>query len=319
MELLTQVRETAKAVTEKADHVSINYLQVPAYAASVPVEQIKTVKPHPSYHYYGDPEDTLAFFITLNAINFGSGYSTYIKKQASGSIYYTIALGLKKYFEIHGVATARDLTQLTTQDCARLFSQDAENPIQGELMSLFSTALNELGYYLLDRFDGDFSRMVAAADHSVEKFIHLLSEMPAYRDVADYKGIQVAFYKRAQITAADLALAFEQQGPGLFYDLESLTIFADNDIPRVLYADRILIYDQLLASLVNSEEPIPAGSNLEVEIRATAVHAAELIVRELRNQGKAITAMELDQYLWGLGQTPPYQSIKPHRTRTIYY
>ena len=47
------------------------------------------------------------------------------------------------------------------------------------------------------------------------------------------------FYKRAQIVAADLALA----GVARFRDLDRLTIFADNLVPHVLRCDGVLVYD----------------------------------------------------------------------------
>ena len=41
--------------------------------------------------------------------------------------------------------------------------------------------------------------------------------MPYYRDVAAYNGLEIAFFKRAQLAAADLALALyelrERAGP----------------------------------------------------------------------------------------------------------
>lgn len=94
--------------------------------------------------------------------------------------------------------------------------------------------------------------------------------MPYFKDVVPYNGLHVPFYKRAQLTAADLALAFEGQGPGCFNDLDRLTIFADNLIPHVLRVDKILDYEDSLANRIDTEDLIPAYSHEEVEIRACA-------------------------------------------------
>lgn len=75
------------------------------------------------------------------------------------------------------------------------------------------------------------------------------------------------------------------QGHGGFHDLDELTIFADNLVPHVLRMDRVLAYDAALAERVDREELILAGSMEEVEIRACAVHAVELIVAQLRQAG----------------------------------
>ena len=56
------------------------------------------------------------------------------------------------------------------------------------------------------------------------------------------------FYKPAQLTAADLSVAFEGKRPGLFDDLNPLTIFVDNLAPPVLCVHRILLYEETLAT-----------------------------------------------------------------------
>jgi hypothetical protein len=180
--------------------------------------------------------------------------------------------------------------------------------------------LNDLGAYLIRQFNGSFSAMIAAAGGSAEALVNILVSMPFFRDVALYKEQEVYFYKRAQLTAADLAIAFEGQGLGQFNDLEKLTIFADNLVPHVLHIDRVLVYEAALQERIDSGVSIPAGSPEEVEIRACAVQAVELLVQEFRKTGQEIRAMDLDYLLWNRGQEPHYKQIKPrHRTRTVFY
>jgi hypothetical protein len=129
----------------------------------------------------------------------------------------------------------------------------------------------------------------------------------------------VPFYKRAQITAADLYQTFAGQGPGRFIDLDHLTIFADNAVPHVLRVDGLLSYDSALAGQIDAGELLPAGSPQEVEIRASALHTVELIVAELRQREPDINAMRVDYLLWHGSHAPRYQTHLPHRTRTIFY
>ncbi len=201
-----------------------------------------------------------------------------------------------------------------------LFGQAGlDGPVR-ELMGLFAAALNDLGRYLLARFAGSFAALVEAAAGSAEQLAGLLVEMRFFDDVATYHGMPVPFYKRAQLTAADLALAFDGHGWGAFADLDSLTIFADNLVPHVLRVDGVLHYDPGLAARIDREEVIPAGAPEEVEIGACAVHAVELLVGELRRAGQRVNAMGLDYLLWNRGQAPYYKQIWPrHRTRTVYY
>jgi len=317
--LLEQVRAACKAVAERASQVRIDYDRIPSYAASLPIEQALFSEPDPVHHYLGQGDDTVAFIVTLDAINFGSGYFPHLRKQAGMSGYFTIASSLTDHYKEHGPLSARELERLTVEDCAEIFGQDPDNDPVCELMQLFATALNDLGRYLLARFDGSFVRLVEAAGSSAERLVRLLTEMPYFNDVEPYDGMKVPFYKRAQIAAADLWLAFEGQGPGHFHDLDRLTMFADNLVPHVLRVDGVLAYESDLAARIDAEQLIPSGSAEEVEIRACAVHVVELLVEELCRSGYSVAGRGLDYLLWNRGQRPYYKARPRHRTRTVFY
>jgi len=317
--ILDAVRTACADVAARASQVHIDHTRIAAYAASLPLDQLQAPQLDPQYHYLGHADDTVAFILTLDTINFGSGYFPYLRKRPGLSGYFTIAAALTECFRQRGPFTALELTHLTARDCAELFGQDLHHEPISELMGLFATALNDLGRYLLARFDGQFTSLVAAAGSSAERLVRLLAEMPYFQDVAQYHGRTVPFYKRAQLTAADLFLALNGQGLGSFTDLDRLTIFADNLVPHVLRVDGVLRYDDALAMCIDAGEPIPAGSTAEVEIRAAAVHAVELLVAELRRSGHRVTAMGLDYLLWHRGQQPEYKAHPRHRTRTVFY
>ena len=142
--------------------------------------------------------------------------------------------------------------------------------------------------------------------------------MPYFRDVSWYRGKKVPLFKRAQITASDLSLAFSGAGYGAF-DLEQLTIFADNLVPHVLRTDGLLHYHQELAERIARSELIPPGSTEEIEIRALALHTVEVMTAALRTRGVRASAYQLDVLLWNRGQQARYQKLPRHRTRTVYY
>ena len=314
------VRESCKAVAEQSTHVQIDYSRLAVYAKALPLEQIQSPQLDVGRHYLGYGEGTAAFFITLDAINFGSGYFPHLNKRPGMSGYFTVAAALNDYYKEHGPIPAEKLAVLRAEDCARIFSQSTENEPIYELMGLFAKALNDLGNYLTHHFNGSFADMIAAAAESAEAFLKILIQIPFFNDIEPYKGMDVHFYKRAQLTTADLAIAFGGQGLGQFNDLHQLTIFADNLVPHVLRMDRILVYEESLAARIDTETLIPSGSEEEIEIRACAVHAVELLAQEFRKEGQDIRAMDLDYLLWNRGQEPHYKKIKPrHRTRTVFY
>jgi hypothetical protein len=317
--LLEQVRAGCKTVAERAAHIRINYDLIPSYAAAL--SDVKTIQPEHdrTSHYLGQGDDTAAFFLTLDSINFGSGYFPHMNKRPGRSGYFTVAGCLNDRFKKKGPFSALELTRLTPQDCARIFGQDFKNRPMAELMRFFARALNDLGRYVQADFDGRFTRLIEAADSSAERLIQLLIRMPYFCDVELYNAVKIPFYKRAQLAAADLSLAFEGQGLGRFDDLQNLTIFADNLVPHVLRVDNILIYPEALISHIDAGKLIPAGSAEEIEIRACALHAVERLKAALNAAGHAITSMQLDFLLWNRGQQPSYKSIPRHRTRTIFY
>jgi hypothetical protein len=311
--LTDEVRASCAAVAERARFVAIQREALPAYAASLPLADVAAPTLDPAYHYLGDATGNVVFVLTLDSINFGSGYFPFMRKRGTLSGYFTVALSLKEAFERDGPWGAEELAAMTVDRCAAVFDQAPDFP----LMRLFAQALGDLGRLLLAEYGGQPMALLGAAGGSAEHLAALLTAMPFYRDVADYGGQRVAFYKRAQLAAADLALALAPRP--LFHDLDRLTIFADNVVPHVLRVDGLLRYAPELLARINAEEPIPPGSPQEIEIRACAVHAVEMLKAELARLGQQVTANQLDYYLWNRGRAPHYKALPRHRSPGVYY
>jgi hypothetical protein len=314
-----QIRRACRTVAANATRVQINYDHIPAYAASLPVQAAVSCELDPRCHYLDKEEKTVAFLLTLNTINFGSGYFPHLRKRPGMSGYFSIASSLNDVYKNHSCLSAADLDRITVEKCTRIFGQDPANQVIRELMQHFTRALNDLGRYLLDGFNGNFAALVEAAESSAAQLVQLLKKMSYFNDVEPYGDIEVPFYKRAQITAADLSIAFKGLGWGHFNDLDQLTIFADNLVPHVLRMDGVLIYDESLIERIAAGTLIPAGSGEEVEIRACALQAVELIKKEIRKSGQAINSSDLDYFLWNRGQRPHYKAVPRHRTRCVYF
>ena len=250
----------------------------------------------PERHYLeGPPEDVAEYLLTLDAINFGSGWFPELRKRPGSSGYYTIAWALADRFRADGPWTNEELRELEAAELARVLEQDERHI----LMLLYTRALQELGGFLGERGALD---VVAEAGGSAERLAAMLvAGMPFFDD----RG----FYKRAQIVPNDFALA----GLASFDDLDRLTIFADNLVPHVLRVDGVLRYHPDLAAHIDREELLPRAEQ-EEEIRACAVHACELIAERL-----GVPPRILDTWLWNRGQEPRYKARPRHRTRTVFY
>ena len=318
-EVFEKIREAARYVADNARYVRIETERIPDYARPLPIDRIERLGLDPAYHYTGDEASTVAYIVTLDSINFGSGYFPHLRKGPGLSGYMTIASALTERFRADGPIAAERLSSIDDVECARIFGQDLSDPVVAELMGLYARALNDLGAYLIARFDGSFPALIEEAGGSAARLVGILSEQPFFRDVSVYKGREVPFYKRAQILAADLSLAFDRSGAGRFDDIDRLTIFADNLVPHVLRIDGILSYESGLSERIEREELIEAGSEEEVEIRACALHAVELIAAALKDEGIPVSPHRIDLLLWNRGQSPAYKRLPRHRTRTVFY
>jgi hypothetical protein len=318
-DLLARVRAGCAEVARRAGRVRIETARAEELVREIARAPVPPAGWDAAHRLARDEKTGLAFVLTLDAVNFGSGWFPELAKRPGLSGYFTIESALAERFEKEGPFEAEALCELTGAGCARLFGQEPARAPVAELMELFARALRELGAFLLARYQGDFAGPVREAAGSAARLLQLLAGMPLYRDVSRYQELEVPFYKRAQLTAADLEAAFGGRGPGCFRDLGELTIFADNLVPHVLRCEGALVYAPELARRIEAGELLPAGSPEEVEIRACAVEAVERGLASARREGIRATARELDLALWRRGQSARLKARPRHRTRTTAY
>lgn len=296
MRLCDEVRANAAAVSARATSVRIDT----EAAERVQLTDADAPTLDPTRHYLdGTPADVATYLLTLDTINFGSGWFPTIRKRRAGgeavSGYFTVAWGLADRFRAHGPWSNRELRAMTAGEIADALGQSHDH----ELMALFAQALRQLGAFLGERSALD---LVAEASGSAERMAELLAAgMTMYAD----RG----FYKRAQIVPCDLALA----GVARFGDLDRLTIFADNLVPHVLRMDGVLQLDPRLQAHIDAERLLRPGPQ-ERELRAGAVHACGLIAKRL-----GISEQELDWILWTRGGGAQYKAVPRPRCRVVWY
>lgn len=273
-----------------------------------------------STHFCGDDASLLAYVITLDTLNFGSGWFPRLRKRPGRSGYFVLSLGLKEAFEREGPFSAARLAVFDAPAVAVLLEQERDDPELAEFFELAAKALRDLATLLEGSFGGSFVAMRRSASDSAEDFVALLTRMPLFRDIAhSATGLEIPFCKRAQITVSDLALAFGDRSYGHFSDLDRLTAFADNTLPHVLRCEQVLEYAPGLAARIEAGQELANGSPEEIEIRAAAVHSVELMCRHLSQRGDIIAPREMDAWLWTRGQDPAYKKRPRHRTRCTFY
>jgi hypothetical protein len=274
--LADEVRRHCAQIAATARHVRIDL--------DAPIELDGIVGLDPELHFLeGSPDDVARYVLILDTINFGSGYFGELETSTDA-----ITERLTAHARADGPWTAAQLHAIQAPAVADALGLEPSH----RLTHLYAEALNQLGAWLPDH----------PLPRTADALARSLTEMPFFADHG--------FYKRAQITANDLHLAQVVDFP----DVDRLTIFADNLVPHVLRLDGVLIYDDALAHAVDTERELPAGEVFEREIRATAVHACELLA-----QKAAVPARILDNWLWNRGQHPPYSERPAHITKTVFY
>ena len=307
MHVLDRLRTACSTVAQRAEQVRIERDAIPAYAASLPAD---SPPPDRDAHLtHGPRERRAAFWLTLDAINFGSGWFPTLRKRSGRSGYSTIASGVRERFEAHGPWSALQLQAIEPAEIAEVLGQDPDH----ELMRLFAVSLNDLGRHLATNFDGTFAAVADAAGGSAAALARILAGWECFADTSIYPNprLELPFLKRAQIAAADLHAAGVLDAS----DLARLTMFADNLVPHVLRLDGVLRFAPALVERIDRAELLEHNSREEVEIRACAVHAVELIVA----QRPGSRASDIDHVLWNRGQSETYKSRPRHRARCTAY
>jgi hypothetical protein len=298
MSLVEEIRERAAWVTGRARHVHLDEDAVDAYAATLPAGS----PPAPDLEG-ASLEERAAFSLTLNAINFGSGWFPTLRKREGMSGFRTVEAGVRA----NGPWSAGELAAMSPAAIAGALGQDPGH----ELMGRFAVHLGELGRRVRDEHGSSFLSLARSGGGSAVALVEHLATWDTWQDVSPYDGERVPLFKRAQIAAADLALA----GIAPAGDLAALTLFADNLVPHVLRIDGVLRFAGDLVARIDAGELIAHDSPEEVEIRAVALHAVERLVAA----HGATTATAVDNVLWHRGAAKRYKDHPRHRSRTTAY
>jgi hypothetical protein len=103
MGLCDEVRRECSDIAASARHVSIDLTKLGVIAPGPPPQLDR------ERHYLeGSREDVAAYLLTLDAINFGSGWFPTLRKRPGCSGYYTVAWALADRFRADGPWSAAD-------------------------------------------------------------------------------------------------------------------------------------------------------------------------------------------------------------------
>ena len=318
---MNPVRESIRHVVENSRHVAVNQEGIESFVRDFDKNKLNhwlSISPF-GINSLTDTEK-LNFVLVLDSISFSYWGCPKWEIDYHGKIYD----GAQGMMAALGRAVESGKPILDTNYLAGMGRKGLEGILRGNieipLLDERQRILNEAGLALVGKYGGDCSKLLEKADVSAIRFVELLIEgFPSFKDSATYSGKEIYFNKRAQLLASDLHHAFEGKGYGRFYDIEELTALADYKLPQVLRRWNVLAYSPELKAKILGKADLIEGSSEEVEIRASTIHAVELIKEMLKKKIPDITAAKINDYLWLEGQKKLPGGEPYHRVRTTKY
>ncbi len=161
----------------------------------------------------------------------------------------------------------------------------------------------------------NFYELIKELNIDSELFEYIVNNLDYFKDVSDYDGKEILFYKRAQLLTSDI-LHVREKKENVKVDYSHLVGCADYKIPQVMRCYGMLEFSDSLKEKVDFKIELAEGSLEEIEIRANTLKAINYIYEKLN---KEYSRMDINDFIWLLGQDKS-KMIKPyHRTLTKHY
>jgi hypothetical protein len=317
------VLESIRWVVERSRRVAFHPERLQAAVADWGQDLDKESSWRHPCHYFDGTAETVRWIFVLDVLNHcfwpdaGVPLWSVFHDGTCYSGYWGLAAGLKRAMDRNiPVTDSAWLANVSAGALQEVFSGTGEIPLFAERLH----NLREAGRMLQVRWRGDVLHLLKAARGSALRTVWLVvTSFPSFRDQARYDGRTIFFWKRAQIFAADLHNAFSGTGWGHFHDIDRLTAFADYKLPQVLRELGVISYRPDLAEKIDCGLALDPGGEDEIEIRAMTVRAVEKFREAFGAAGKTVTSLQIDNWLWQLGQKDRFRGKPYHRCRTIFY
>jgi len=321
-----RVLETTSKIIENPKYVFIDQATIDNVGEKIAGEDLEIPSWDAPVFLDGDDQATIDFFLLGNSINFaytdfdsGVKYSTgFMDTEWKGA--FGMWAALKKAVQ-QGlpILEGEYLSRVSAEDLKTIFHGNIEIPLFDERLEIF----RQVGEVLAVNYSGHFYNLVEASNgrlfnQGTGLVERLTKDFPSFDDSVVYNGEVVRFDKRAQLGPAMLYGRFGNQGQFQMGDVDELTVFADYVLPKSLRDMGILIYEESLANRIDNHQLINAGSQEELEIRASTIHASKMLqdrINQYRTDNP-VNALHIDYRLWAESRNKPGPH---HLTKTTAY
>lgn len=308
--LLNEISETTKYVSEHSTYVKINYERLDEIIAAGDFDTIGywlDSNPFDLLHMsYRDIINFLLVYHTIGDFCFWGEPKWEIQtddgKTLDGS-YAIMYLLIQRFKE----GKSFNMSMLT-------FSTMLDGNVEIPLLKERYAFLKEMNRYLAT-LSGDFYDAICTYKDDISLLDYLVTHLSYLKDEFIYQGKKVSFYKRAQLLTSDI-LHVRKMIEKVDVDYSHLVGCADYKIPQVMRCQGILEFNDELSYLVDNKMELEAGSSMEIEIRANNLVVIDYIANQLHHR---VARMDINDYIWLLGQDKSKMTKPYHRTLTACY
>lgn len=307
--LLNKIKESSKYVSDNSKYVKINYEKIDEIIEDGEFDEIRYwLDSNPFNILDMNSRDIVNFLLLYHTIGdycFWGDPKWEIDTEV-GNLDGSYAI---MYILVNRFKNNKDVS-MSYEEFADMLKGNVEIPLLKERYN----CLVEMNKYL-DSIGKDFYDEIKDLKVDIDLLDYVVSTFSYFKDETSYNGVNVYFYKRAQLLVSDI-LHVRKMIENIEVDYSNLMGCADYKIPQVMNALGMLEYEYDLEYKLARKEEILANSIEEIEIRANDLVVIDYIYEKLNRK---VHRMDINDYIWLLGQDKSKINKNYHRTRTIRY
>lgn len=307
--LLNRIKESSKYVSDNSKYVKINYEKIDEIIEGGEFNTIRYWLDTNPFNIldmnYRDIVNFLLLYHTIGDYCFWGDPKWEIDTEV-GKLDGSYAI---MYILINRFRNNNDMN-MSYEEFADMLKGNVEIPLLKERYN----CLVEMNKYL-DSIGKDFYDEIKELKVDIDLLDYVVSIFSYFKDETNYDGVNVYFYKRAQLLVSDV-LHVRQMLENIEVDYSNLMGCADYKIPQVMNSLGMLEYEYDLEYKLARKEELEEDSIEEIEIRANDLVVIDYIYEKLNRE---VCRMDINDYIWLLGQDKSKINKNYHRTKTIHY
>lgn len=309
MNLLTKIEESSEYVSKNSKYVTINYETLDKIISNLDISKLTHwLDSNPFGILDMDYKDIINFLLIYHTIgNYCFwGEPKWTIETVNGNLDGSYAM---MYLVVNRLKENKSF-DMSYSEFKQFLSANIEIPLLEDRYNNLVT-MNRF----LKQNNSDFYNLIKDKKQDIQLFEYIINNLDYFKDEGSYNNENVYFYKRAQLLVSDI-LHIREKIEKIKVDYSNLLGCADYKIPQVMRCFKILEFNTELSNLVDNKIELSENSEMEIEIRANDLVVINYIYEKLKN---TVTRMDINDYIWSLGQDKS-KMIKPyHRTLTNHY